>query len=46
MANRAKKANRMNHERQMEYLSKGVVMLPTKAEVIREILRKNGVKGT
>ena len=46
MANRAKLKNRMNHKRQLEYLSKGIVMLPTKRDEIKAILRKNGVKAT
>lgn len=39
MANRAKLANLLNHKRQIEFLSKGVVMLPKKRDVIRRILK-------
>ena len=46
MANRAKKQNRLNHNRQLRYLEKRIVMLPTKAEEIQAILKKNGVQGT
>ena len=46
MANRAKKQNIYNHRRQLWYLSQGVVMLPTKKEMIRQVLKKNGVKAT
>ena len=44
MANRAKKQNIYNHRRQMWYLSQGVVMLPTKKEMIRQVLKKVEVK--
>ena len=37
MANRAKKHNRFNHDRQVKYLKKGIVMLPTKLEEILDI---------
>lgn len=46
MANRAKNHNRLNHKRQLAYLAMGVVMLPKKGEIIREILKKNGVEAT
>ena len=46
MANRAKKHNRYNHNRQLYFLSKGIVMLPTKKEMIRQVMKKNGVKET
>lgn len=46
MANRAKLANLLNHKRQIEFLSKGVVMLPKKRDVIRGILKQNGVQAT
>ena len=39
MANRAKHANLLNHKRQIEFLSKGIVMLPKKRDVIRSILK-------
>lgn len=32
MAKRARLHNALNHRRQLQYLEKGVVMLPTKAE--------------
>lgn len=32
MANRAKRANHKNHDRQAQYLAKGIVMLPTLRE--------------
>ena len=43
MSNRAKGKNAKNHRRQMWWLSKGVVMLPTLKDEIqmhREILKK------
>lgn len=46
MANRAKSANFYNHKRQLSYLQQGIVMLPKKKEVIRQILKKNGVTAT
>ena len=46
MANRAKLANLLNHKRQLKYLSRGVVMLPKKRDVIRVILKQNGVQET
>lgn len=46
MANKAKLANLLNHKRQIEFLSKGIVMLPRKRDVIRSLLQQNGVKGT
>jgi len=46
MANRAKQANKYNHNRQLYFLSKGIVMLPTKKEMIRQVLKKNGVQAT
>ena len=46
MASRAKKQNKFNHESQLRYLEKGIVMLPTKREEIQAILKKNGVKAT
>lgn len=46
MANRPKLANLLNHKRQIEFLSKGVVMLPKKRDVIRRILKQNGVQAT
>lgn len=39
MANKAKLANLLNHKRQIEFLSKGIVMLPKKRDVIRSILK-------
>lgn len=33
MAQRAKRANLANHTRQMEYLRKGIVMLPKKKKM-------------
>jgi len=39
MANRAKHANLLNYKRQLKYLSRGVVMLPKKRDVIRSILK-------
>jgi len=39
VANRAKHANLLNHKRQIEFLSKGIVMLPKKRDVIRSILK-------
>ena len=44
MANRAKKQNIYNHRRQLWYLSQGVVMLPTKKEMIRQVMKKVEVK--
>lgn len=44
MANRAKLKNRMNHDRQMAYLRKGVVMLPTRREeagILKMVNREN-----
>lgn len=32
MANRARNHNNRNHDRQMQYLKKGIVMLPTLKE--------------
>ena len=46
MANKAKLANLLNHKRQIEFLSKGIVMLPRKRDVIRRILKQNGVQVT
>jgi len=46
MANRAKRDNIRNHKRQLEFLSRGIVMLPRKRDVIRRILKQNGVKAT
>ena len=44
MANRAKKHNRYNHNRQLYFLAKGIVMLPTKKEWAKQIIKQNGVK--
>ena len=46
MANRAKLANLLNHKRQLKFLGRGVVMLPRKRDLIRRILKQNGVKAT
>ena len=40
MANRARGDNANNHARQMRYLSRGIVMLPTKLEEKNERKRK------
>jgi len=40
MANRAREDNANNHARQMRYLSRGIVMLPTKLEEKNERKRK------
>lgn len=46
MANRAKQANKYNHNRQLYFLAKGIVMLPTKKEWAKQIIKQNGVQGT
>ena len=40
MSQRAKTKNQMNHNRQLEYLRKGVVMIPTLREEIKKKERK------
>ena len=40
MAQKAKRHNQLNHARQMRYLDKGVVMLPTKREEYKSKKKK------
>lgn len=40
MAQKARRHNELNHARQMRYLQKGIVMLPTKREENKQKLSK------
>ena len=41
MAQKAKRHNQLNHSRQLRYLEKGIVMLPTKREEITAKKKSN-----
>lgn len=41
MSQRARTKNEMNHKRQIEYLRKGVVMIPTLREEIKNNKKEN-----
>ena len=41
MSQRAKTKNQMNHNRQLEYLRKGVVMIPTLREEVKNKKKEN-----
>ena len=44
MGQKAKVANRANHERQLSYLRKGIVMLPTLKEERQPLKRRRPIR--